>query len=45
VYESLPEQPTLEGFFIGEQGDTMNGQVDIREAAMEDVPAIIEIWK
>ena len=23
----------------------MNGQVDIREAAMEDVPAIIEIWK
>jgi GNAT superfamily N-acetyltransferase len=23
----------------------MNGQVDIREAVMEDVPAIIEIWK
>jgi len=23
----------------------MNGQVDIREAVMEDIPAIIEIWK
>jgi len=23
----------------------MNGQVDIRKAVMEDVPAIIEIWK
>jgi len=23
----------------------MNGQVDIRKAAMEDVPAIVEIWK
>jgi len=23
----------------------MNGQVDIREAVMEDVPAIVEIWK
>ena len=43
--ESLPEQLTLEGFFIGKRENTMTSRVTTRKAVIAYIVAIFELWK